>query len=182
MGTTYRYIEDPQAHSQLLDWVRSTAGDVEETATPRGILFHFTAYGPLVLADDGHIDALRSPIVTVFVPRVRRGILWSVGEVHILPTPLRRTYPRLHRLCRSFGQWLQQFECVFADGHCPHPEWAYHLEGSVRNHDAPIFALPSGLAALCSGRYFVADDDTEWQLDTLCRTLSLRGIQCGNGD
>ncbi len=182
MGTTYRYLEEPGDRSLVLEWMRAAEGDVEEVATPRGVLLHFKAFGPLVLADDGRIDALRSPLATILVPRVRRGILWTVGEIHFPATPLRRAYPRLHRLNRSLAQWLQQFECVFANGRSPCPEWQYHLEGAVRNRDSPIFALPGGLGALRSGRYFVADEDTEWQLDTLCRALKLRGIQCGAAD
>jgi hypothetical protein len=178
MGTVYRYIEEPREPSKVLDWVRSGAIDVEEVPLPLGVLFCLREFGPLILADDGSVDVHRSPLVTVFVPRIRRGILWTVGEVHFLATPLRRLYPPLHRLNRALGNWLQHFECVFANGRCPKPEWEYHLEGFVRNDASPIFALPDGLQALNSGQYFVAKDDTELQLDKLCQALRLRGVQC----
>ena len=56
------------------------------------------------------------------------------------------------------------------------------LEGSVRNYDPPVFALPSGLDALNSGRYFVDHRDNAYVLDKLCKALRLRGIQCEAGD
>jgi hypothetical protein len=183
VGTTHRYLEDPRAESLVLGWLRRAAVDtVEVPVTHHGVSLYFKEFGPLVLADDGTLDAYRSPMVSVFLPRIRHGMLWTVGEVHFLSTPLRKLHPGLHKVSRRFSAWLQQFERVFANGHCPQPEWAYHLEGSTQSYDPPIFALPSGIEALRSGRYFVARDDTEFVLDKLCKQLSLRGVQCGDED
>lgn len=180
MGTTHRYLEDPQADSLVLGWLRTAAVDLLEVPVPpHGVSLYFRDFGPLVPAADGRLDPYRSPVVSVFVPRIRRGILWTVGEVHFLPTPLRKLYPGLHKLSRQLGTWMTRFECVFANGHCPRPEWDYQLEGSTKSYDPPIYAVPGGLEALNSGRYFVARDDTEFMLDRLCKQLRLRGIQCG---
>jgi hypothetical protein len=176
--TIHRYIEAPNEPSPVLDWLRRAAAQAEEIALPRGVAFHFRQFADLVVADDNSVDVHRSPLVTVFVPQVRRGIVWTVGEVHFWATPLRQLFPSLHGLSRAFASWLRQFECVFAKGQSRHPEWEYHLEGSVRNSDPAIFALPSGLEALNSGRYFVDHRDTDRVLDTLCRALRLRGISC----
>jgi hypothetical protein len=120
--------------------------------------------------------------VTVVVPHVRRGVLWTVGEVHFWATPLRQVYPSLHRLSRALSTWLRQFPCVFARGRCQYPEWEYHLEGSVRSYDPPIFALPSGIQALNSGQYFVDHRETDGRLDNLCKALRLRGVECTASD
>ncbi len=61
-------------------------------------------------------------------------------------------------------------------------EWSYYLEGSVKNYDPPVFALPSGFRALKAGQYFVAEDDTATRLDELCSSLRLRGIHCEKGE
>lgn len=183
MGTTHRYLEDPQGDSLVLGWLRRAAQDLLEVPVPpHGVSLYFREHGPLVMTDGGTLDSHRSPMVSVFLPRIRRGILWTVGEVHFLSTPMRKLHPGLHKVSRRFGAWLQQFERIFAAGHGGRPEWAYHLEGATRSHDPPIFALPSGLEALNSGRYFVAWNDTEPTLDKLCRQLRLRGIQCGDRD
>ena len=189
MGTTkkktwtiHRYIEAPSQPSPVLAWWRAAAAEAEEISLPRGVAFHFRQFGDLVVADDNSVDVHRSPLVTVFVPQIRRGILWTVGEVHFWATPLRHLYPRLHRLSRAFAGWLQQCDCVFASGQSRYPEWEYHLEGSVRNSDPAIFALASGLEALNAGRYFVDHRDTDRMLDTLCKTLRLRGISCAATD
>jgi hypothetical protein len=95
---------------------------------------------------------------------------------------MRKLHPGLHKVSRRFGAWLQQFERVLVNGRCGRPEWDDHLEGTTKNYDPPIFALPSGRAALNSGQYFVAWNDTEPTLDKLCRQLRLRGVQCGDRD
>jgi hypothetical protein len=181
VGTTHRYLEDPRGDSLVLGWLRRAAIDLLEVPVPpHGVSLYFREFGPLVLADGRTLDSHRSPMVSVFLPRVRRGVLWTVGEVHFLATPLRKLYPGLHKLNRRFSAWMRRFECVFDNGNSPRPEWAYQLEGSAQSYGPPIFALPSGLEALNSGRYFVARDDTEFELDKLCKQLRLRGIQCGN--
>ncbi|HEU0060062.1 MAG TPA: hypothetical protein VFR19_09320 [Hyphomicrobiaceae bacterium] len=176
--TIHRYLEAPDEPSPVLAWLRAASGQAEEIPLPHGLAFHFRQFGELVVADDNGVDVHRSPLVTVFVPQVRRGRLWTVGEVHLWATPLRQLFPDLHRLSRAFARWLQQFESVFAKGRTRYPEWEYHLEGSVRNSDPAIFALPSGLEALNSGRYFVDHRDSDCVLDRLCKTLKLRGIPC----
>src|SRR5262249_15027424 len=91
--TIHRYIEAPGEPSPVLAWLRVAAAEAEEITLPRGVAFHFRLLGEQVVADDNSVDVHRSPLVTVFVPQVRRGILWTVGEVHFWATPLRQLYP-----------------------------------------------------------------------------------------
>ena len=178
MGTTYRFIEAPIGMSEVLEWFRSLPAPPNEMPTERGCALHFPESGPLVYAAGGLIDAKASPVASVFVPRVRRGVLWTVGEVHFLATPLRERFPSLHRLSNAFSKWLSAHECIYSNKRASNP-FSYWLEGSVRNHDSDVFALESGLGALKDGRYFVADDDTEFRLDAVCSSLRLRGVACG---
>ena len=177
MSTTYRFIADPAAASDVLNWFRGLDSRPDEIRTSRAAVFHFKVYGPLVDGPDGAIDAKRSPVVSVFSPRVRRGILWTVGEVHFHPTPLREQFPHLHKTSTSFAKWLRIRPCVFSNARKDN-EHNYYLEGSVRNYDPPVYAFESGLKALNAQRYFVGNDDTESCLEDLCRTLRLRGVNC----
>ena len=94
MGTTHRYLEDPQGDSLVLGWLRRAARDLLEVPVPPdGVSLYFGEFGPLVLSDDGSLNSHRSPMVSIFLPRIRRRILWTVGEVHFLGTPLRKLYP-----------------------------------------------------------------------------------------
>lgn len=52
---------------------------------------------------NGQIDATRSPVVKVFSPQVKRGVLWTVGEVDFLASPLRSLFPELHRVSKDFS-------------------------------------------------------------------------------
>ena len=133
--------------------------------------------GPLEHHDDGAIDPKTSPVVTIFEPRIRRAVLWTVGEVHFFSTPLRRLFPELHRLSSSFRQWLESQDLVFSNRGNSNP-WNCFLEGSVQNHDSPGYALPGGVEALSNGQYFVAEGDTAFMLDKICKALRLRGISC----
>jgi hypothetical protein len=177
MGTTHRFIADPAEPSEVLEWFRSLGQAATETPSNRGVVFSFPAHGSFSYRPDGSIDPRASPVVTVFLPRVRRGQLWTVGEVHFLPTPLRQQFPGLHKVNSSFGTWLSQLECVYSNKR-QNNQFGYYLEGSVKNYDPPVFAFEFGLRALQDGRYFVADDDSEARLDSLCQALRLRGVEC----
>lgn len=177
MGTTYRYIEEPKSSSEILGWFRALPQPSVEHPTPYGFVLYFRDMGPLVYDEKGAVDASRCPVVTLIVPKTKRGVLWTVGEVHFLATPLRKLFPDLQKICSKFSRWLSARECVFVETSADNP-FDYYLEGSVRNFDCPIFAFDSGLAAIRGGRYFVADRDNDLVLDKVCRALSLRGVEC----
>ncbi len=177
MGTTYRYIENPELPSGVLAWFRALRAPPVEQQAPYGALLYFRELGPLVHSPDGTVDPRLSPVVSVFLPQVRHGVLWTVGEVHFLATPLRSRLPALHRISNSLKRWLATHECVYSRERADNP-FAYYLEGSVPGRDTPVFALPSGLDAIETGRYFVSEDDNEAVLERVCRSLRLRGILC----
>ncbi len=174
MGSTYRFIEAPGDASSVMAWFRTLPQPPMEVPTARGHLLHFRELGPLA-TEAGHPVAARSPVVNVFLPRVRRGILWTVGEVHFLATPLRQLFPGLQRVSLAFRRWLARQECVYAGPYPKVSAWAHYLEGSVRNYDPPIYAFPSGAEALRKGQYFVGDGDNELVLDRVCAALRPRG-------
>jgi hypothetical protein len=178
MGSTYRFISAPGGTPEVLSWFRELKVPPREVITDRSTVLLFEDLGPLRYAGDGTVDGKSSPVATLFLPTVKRGVLWTVGELHFLATPLRKLYPSLHRIASDFSAWLEDHQCVFSNKRSENP-YNYYLEGSVRNRDAPIFAFDSGLSALSSGRYFVGEADNEAVLDKLCKQLHLRGIDCG---
>ncbi len=175
MGVTIRFLEEPGANS-VLAWFRALPEPPDEIPTERSTVLYFRGVGPLVYDEGGGIDSSLSPIATLFSPRVRRGTLWTVGEAHFLPAQLRRRFPSMHRTAADLAKWLSSFEVVFRPGEPS--EYAYYLEGSVRNNDTPIYAFPSGVDALSGGRYFIAEGESEGRVDSLCRQLRLRGVGC----
>jgi len=177
MGTTYRFIEEPRDDSEVLAWFRALPTPPIEVSTAYGIALYFTDLGPLVNTADGKVDSHKSPVVSLFRPRVKRGILWTVGEVHFLATPLRQSFPRLYKVSSDFSRWLAAHECVYSNKR-DNNDYDYYLEGSVRNFAPPVFALDSGLRALRAGRYFVSDHDNDLVLEKLSRALRLRGVEC----
>lgn len=178
MGTTYRFLSSPSEPSEVLAWFRALAPSPVEVQGRGGLWLYFKNEGPLVGSDDGEFDQKQSPVASLFLPRIRRGVMWTVGEVHFLATPLRKRFPELHKVSSAFNRWLGANECVYSNKPGFRGEWNYFLEGSVMNNDAPVFAFPSGLAALRRGQYFVSENDTAARLDKLCASLRLRGIQC----
>jgi len=179
MGTTYRYLASPTEPSEVLAWFRSLPHAPTEVETDRSTVLYFRECGPLLYEPGGRIDSKASPVATIFHPRVRRGALWTVGEVHFLATPLRQRYPALHKASKALSNWLAGNRCVHSQEQAD-DQFTYYLEGSVRNYDSPVFALASGLSALEAQRYFVAEDDTESRLETICRHLRLRGVECSD--
>jgi hypothetical protein len=184
MSAKYRYVADPGEPDEVRAWFRalpSPPEEIEGEAWQRYWLV-FRAEGPLARTPEGGIDPVRSPLVCVYPPRVRRGVLWTVGEVHFVATPLRQLFPSLQKISAAFARWLGGHDCVFSNKPGFHASWNYYLQGSVQNYDPPIFALPSGLRALKEGRHFVGDDDNEAYLDDICAMLRSRGVVCTDRD
>lgn len=170
MGTTLRFLSSIEEASVVLDWFRALPEKPVESPRTDGILFYFRGFG---LLDS---DPKKSPLVNVFLPTRKRGVLTSIGEVHFLTTPL-TAFPELNKINKRFREWLSRNPCVFSHSPSFRHEWDYFLEGSVRNWDPPIFALPSGMIALENGCYFVAAEDSDSTLDRVCRALELRGVE-----
>ncbi len=170
MGTTYRFLATVEEASVVLDWFRSLPEQVVETTREGGSLFHFGGFGPR------HSEAKQSPLVNVFLPVKKRGVLTTIGEVHFLATPI-SAFPGLNKINKGFRAWLGDKPCVYSHRPAFVHEWSYFLEGSAKNWDPDIFALPDGLAALKRGCYFVAECDDDFVLDGICRSLELRGVE-----
>lgn len=175
-----RFIEAPDQESSVLDWLRRLELTFEESSFDWGVAFYFPRLGPLQKKADGAIDSEHSPIVTVNLPRVRRQILWTVGEVHFPSMPLSQ-FPALESMRRSFLCWFEKLPLIYDHGATGPHEFDYYLEGSAMNW-GPIRAFPSGMSALKSERYFVSCRETDGSLSTLCKKLRLRGVDCAADD
>jgi len=173
LGATRCFLSSPQEAHIVLEWFRRLPGPPDVVPMPEGSLLHFKSAGPLNYRPDKSIDVTKSPLVSLYVPQERRGILWTIGEVHFLPTPLRGTFPPLDRVCSRFTSWLRKFPLVFSPAKdCG---WDYYLEGGARS-SLQIFALPEGMRALERGQYFVGHDDNELRVDDVVKLLRLRGV------
>ena len=177
-GSSSYFIEAPGPHSEVAEWFRALPQPPEETPTEFGVALHFRTFGPLAYDNAGKIDVSHSPVATIVFPAVRRGILWTVGEVNFLATLSFPENKSLRGVASSFSRWLRSHQRVHErrpSANCP---FAYYLEGSSRNW-GDIYALRSGLEHLKSGGYVVSHKDKELAIDRVCRSLRLRGIDCG---
>lgn len=177
MGATFHFIASPSEPSEVLRWFQNLDAAPERVETKSGAWLLFRESGLLAHNVDGSINPEKSPLVSVTVPRVRRDILWTVGEVQFCPAPLRAQFPKLQKIQANFSAWLSSHERIFSnkarDG-----VFDYYLEGMVRNYATEIFAFESGLSAIKGERYFVTNHETEGSLDVLSKKLSLRGVNC----
>lgn len=170
MGTTYRILATVEEGSAILDWFRALPERPVESVRDDGSLFYFRDFGPL------DSDAKKSPVVSVLLPLRTRGVLTTIGEVHFLATPL-SAFSGLAKINRRFREWLAMNPCVYSRRPDFIHEWDYYLEGSAKNWDPDIRALPAGMAALQRGAYFVDHGDNNFVLDRVCRALQLRGVE-----
>lgn len=181
MGASHWFLATDGEHEKVLTWFRGLAKPPEELpAGGIGVLLSFRAFGDLVYdsGGTGQLNAQKSPLVSVFLPIKKRGILWTAGEVHFLPKPMRKVCPSLVSINQNFRKWLANFERVFAFDPKWEGKWDYYLEGSIRNHAREVFALPNAMNALRQGHYFVAEGDNDLFLDKICQSLRLRGMNC----
>ena len=177
MGVTHFFLSTPDGAEPVLDWFRGLAPAPALIGTKGGVWVYFRELGPLVPSDET-FDTERSPLVGVFLPQVRRGILYTAGEVHFLPTPLREQFPALDRVNRKFKQWLASFPQVWSSSPGWPGEWNYYIEGSIKEFARSAFALPSGMQALAKGNYFIKHDEPPIVVEKVCNALRLRGVNC----
>ncbi|WP_144037694.1 hypothetical protein [Sphingopyxis sp. KK2] len=175
MAATYYFLSAPNDHG-VLDWFRSQTETAEKHSNEVRVLLHYCQFGALAQNADGSFDPSRSPIVSIFFPKVRRGALWTVGEVHFIYKS--KEFPALERLRKRFQAWINESPAIWERKHDGREAYGYYLDGTVKNIADVVFALPSGLTAYEAGQYFVAESDNEGVLDRVCGALRLRGIDC----
>ncbi len=177
MGASYFFVEAPDSPSEIIAWFRSLAEPPEETITESGVLLFFRHLGPLVCDAQGNPDGSKSPVVNVLLPQVRRSILWTTGAVHFLTTPM-GSFPQLAKLHRHFKAWMTSHPLVYDPRRGADNPHTYYLAGAAANR-GELYSLPSGAEALQRGQYFVDPLDNKTVLDVVCRSLRLRGLECG---
>jgi hypothetical protein len=177
-GSSSYFIEAPGSRSEVVEWFRRLPGPPEETPTAYGMTLYFRRFGPLAYDATGALDVARSPVVTIGLPVLRREILWTTGEVNFLATLSLPQNRSIQNVARAFSRWLRGNEPAYRQSVRSENPFAYYLEGSVKNWGA-IYALPSGLEHLKRGGYVVSLKDNEFVVDKVCRTLRLRGVNCG---
>lgn len=176
MTVSYRYLADPSEPQQVLQWFRDLPSPPIESQMDGVTRLHFRNLGALARTSDfKQIDWKKSPVVHVYHPRVRRGVIWTTGTVNFDPVPLRNTFPELHKISLALKKWLSSYLCVFAHG--PHEaKYTDFLRGTIKNYDSSVYAFPSGLAALQASRTFISEGDGEIFTDKLCNEFRLMGI------
>jgi len=174
------YLAAPDLPCEALAWFEAQNITFKQHLFDWGIVLHFDGMGDLALSTDNLVVGEQSPVVTIRTPKIKRKILWTVGEVRFCFSPLAR-YPELQKLRRAFIRWFNQYPVVFDDHPSATNEFNYYLEGAAQNR-GPITAFPSGLTAIKAGRYFVFHSETDDRLETLRKTLALRGVVCGDID
>jgi len=176
MASTHFFIEDPGSEtSAVLDWFRGLEVPPTETPTDWGLWLQF---GDLARKADDSIDLEQSPLVALVPARVVRGVLWTVGEVRFPAKASSVGGRKLKRVQQALREWMSSFEPAYEQLPASESAFAYYLEGGIQNVAAVVHGLPSGIAALRHGQYFVSHEDNDAVLDRVSRTLKLRGVDC----
>jgi hypothetical protein len=176
VATSYYFVSAP-ADEGVLEWFRTQPEVAVEWPNERRVLLFFSQFGPLAIKPDGEADAYASPLVSVYLPKLRRGVLWTVGEVHFLYKPSKR-FSQLETIRKRFQTWISQNEMIWDRAYDGKDGYGFYMEGGIKNIAEKIYAFPAGLAAHEAGQYFIAERDNDFVLDRVCRSLRLRGVDC----
>ena len=171
MSNTYRFLSDIDEANIIIEWFRDLSEPPVENRHETGILLHFKKLGPIL------DDTKSSPLINVFMPSKKRGALTTIGEVHFLTSPIKK-FPQLAEVSRNFKKWLKKYNLVFSHKLDHDVQYHYYLEGSIKNWDSDVYALPHGFNSLSKGNYFVSHYDNDHILENLCKQLRLRGVDC----
>lgn len=175
MGSTYRYISSEDENREIIDWFSPFEPELRKSDD--ALHLWFPSIGELLRDATGNIIQDDSPIVSMYPVKKVRGALLSVGEVHVLPSKLKDKFPELNSINSKFRSWLKKKELVYSKKSNFDGIYNYYLEGSIKNYNQEIYAFPQGLALLKSEQYFVTDGESSGRLDTICKSLALRGVQ-----
>lgn len=175
MAATYYFLAAPEENG-VLDWFRSEAAEPEDLSDDARTILWWRQFGDLQHDSHGIADGSKSPLVLIYVPKTRRGVFWTVGEVHFLTKNLADTFPELEQVRRKFQAWMKQFPVAWERKRGGEEGYGYYLVGSTKNIADKVYALPLGLAAYEAGQYFVGEQDH--RLDDICKILRLRGVNC----
>lgn len=178
MSSSYFFVEAPVEESAVLHWFRGLEHQPEETVKADNSLFFFRQFGGLEYDEGGKIDPSLSPLIRVFPTKIRRQSLWTVGEVHFFAKGSSPCGKNMAKLQRRFQTWLHSCEQIYGPPLQSDNDFSYYLEGGVTSWTPKIFALPTGLTAIKSGQYFVNRESNDHVLDSVCKTLRLRGVIC----
>ena len=175
MGSTYRYIASEEENQDVIDWFSNHEPEILKSEGP--VHIWFPSIGELVRNENGAINQNESPVVSIYPVTSVRGALLSVGEVHFLTTQLKKKFPELDAINRKFRSYLKKNELVYSSKKDFDGLYNYYLEGSIKNYDTDIYAFPKGKDLLKSEQYFVTDSESPGRLDTICKSLVLRGVE-----
>ncbi len=122
------------------------------------------------------IDNENSPIACYTKPYLKDGKFWTIGELHFTPVKIEATFPGLHKICKSFANWLSKQELIFSNvGKTQVDQYNYFLGGDMGT-ERRIFAFPLALAGLKKGEYFVDSNVSEIYYEKWLKTLRLCGV------
>src|SRR5262249_51091089 len=159
MASTYRFLALQDDMQLIFDWFARLERAPEIVRVGEGYVFNFSEIGHLgYKTTTAELDAKGSPLVSLFPPETRYDVLWTAAELHFLATPLASQFPELQKVNRRFAAWISAFDVVFeaprrrGESRNRPGQWDYFLEGTLRNWDTSIYALPAGMAALRGGQ------------------------------
>lgn len=180
MAARYSYLALADDHKLVTDWFAALPAEMTVNERRDRTVYYFRELAKHPLPPTDKIDEDKTPLVFVVPPQRLRGTLWSGAEVIFTPTPLRAQFPGLEKISKSFAKWLKEFDVVYSQKAGAASEWDYYLEAGIQDWNAEIYALPSAMAALRSGQYFVHHRATPARLDVLVKSLRLRGYHVDN--
>jgi len=175
MPARHSYLALDQDHALVADWFASLRHEVTVSDQPDRIVYYFRKMALASLPNAGDVDQHVTPLVFIVKPQKRLTTLWTDSEVLFTPKPLKSQFPELDKINKAFVAWLKQFNLVFTQKSPESLPWKYYLEGGIQNVDQELYALPQAMEALRGGQYFVHHADTLARLNTVAKTLRLRG-------
>ena len=175
MSVRYTYLALEDDHQLIAEWFSALPDEKTVNDQADRLLFYFREMATHPLPLENTVDPDRTPLVLITKPKKLRGTIWTDAEAHFTPTPLKPQFPALHKISQLFARWLRGFDLVFSQKQAAQSEFKYYLEAGIQSFDAELYALPSALKALRAGQYFVHHRASPEGLNTLAKSLRLRG-------
>lgn len=161
---------DSNESDSLLNLVLNNRSDVVRSDQENHSRFWFKDFGEL------GVSLEESPVIQFYPPRKIADHLWTIGRFMFPQSNLQKKYPQLNKIKKTIKEELQRGIQLWNWKHPQEGEFNYYLEGSIKNHDYEIYGMPSSVPYLRKEGYFIEGEETVGMLDTLRKTLALRGV------
>ena len=161
---------DPNESDSLLDLIHNNQSNVVRSDQGDHFRLWFKEFGELGASLE------ESPVIVFYPPRKLANRLWTLGRILFPQSNLQKRYPQLNKIKKAIKEELKRGKLLWSWKRPQDGDFSYYMEGSIKNHDYEVYGMSSAAPYIRGAGYFIEGEETAAMMDTLRKSLALRGV------